>query len=259
MSEEIEAQVETPDVQEAAVPDVPQEAELEVQQEPETPFPKKAVNAITRRDRQIGQYRAKLSDAEKRMADLQKQLEEYTQKSQPQEINENDFDNYGDYLKALATHRPEQGQPSVDPEKLRQEAYQKAQQQFYYEQRTNAVAEQAQKAMQEVPGFQELVTEYGDVLDSFSPEIEMAFLSADNPPMAFLALAKEGRLETLAQMTPTQAAMEIARAQIRGEQMAKASKVSKAPQPIQGVKPTAAASKGVTDMSADELMKWVNS
>lgn len=255
------AQVETPDAPEAVEPDVIQEAEPEAPQQTDEdkPFPKKAVNAITRRDRQIGKYKAQLEDQNRRFAEMQRQIEELTQKSQPKakEPNEADFDNYGDYLKALATFKPvDQTTEKVDPEKIQQEAFQKAQKQIYYNQRLEAVTQQAQKAMQEVPGLSQIIDEYSDVLDSFPPEIEMAFLEADNAPMAFYALAQDGKLEQLAQMTPTQAAMEIARAQIRGEQMAKASKVSKAPQPIQGVKPGGAGGKSLSDMSADELMKW---
>jgi hypothetical protein len=267
MTEDTNAQAEAPDAANAVeadakaqVTDNPAEGEAKAQNDEDNrPFPKKAVNAITRRDRQIGKYKSQLTDQGRQLAELNRKLEEISRSNQPKskEPNENDFDSYGDYLKALASFRPEQGQTEekVDPKQVQEQAFKQAQQQIYHEQRVEAVAQQAQKAMKEVPGLEQMLDEFSDVLDTFPHAIEMAFLEADNAPMAFYALAKEGKLEQLADMTPTQAAMEIARAQIRGDAMVKAGKVSKAPAPIKGVKPGSPGGKSMDDMSGKELRK----
>lgn len=214
------------------------------------PWPKSARNALTRRDRQIGQLRAELNELRKSQQAAQPKPEA------PKEPKEGDFDNYGDYLKALAQHRPQQ-QEQPDIAKLQEQARQEAMQQHHYDTRVEQVSQQALKAVQEVPELQTMLQEFSDVLDTFPPAIEMAFLEADNAPMAFYALAKEGRLEQLAHMNPYQAAMVIAQAQVRGEQMAKASKVSKAPQPIRGARGSAPGSRSVENMSADDLLKSI--
>lgn len=225
------------------------------------PWPKSARNAMSRRDKQLGRYKEQLSAYDKRIADMQKQIEEFTQKSRPEnkEPREEDFENYGDFLKAVAKYKPQEPKEQVDPKKIQEQAFHQARQQLYYNQRVEAVAQQAQKAMQEVPGLEQMLEEHSDVLDTFPPAVEMAFLEAENAPMAFLALAREGKLESLAHMTPTQAAYTIAQAQIRGEQMAKASKVSKAPTPISGAKGVSPGIKGLPDLkTVDEVMNWVN-
>lgn len=219
------------------------------------PWPKSARNKISRLEGAVRKKDAIYHQTTQRLAELEKQLQELT-KPKSTEPKEEDFETYGDYLKAVAKHRPEGKPEQVDPKKIQEQAFQQAQQQLYYQQRESAVVEQTQKAMQEIPGFEQMFQEHSDILDSFPPAIEMAFLEADNAPLAFYALAKEGKLEHIAQMTPTRAAYEIAAAQIRGEQMLKGPKVSSAPQPIKGSKGTSGGSKPLTEMSTDELLKW---
>lgn len=190
---------------------------------------------------------------------LRRELEQFRaaqQKETPkiEEPKEDDFDNYGDYLKAVARYKPQE-QHQVDPKKIHEQAFQQAQEKFYYDQKVQQVATQAQKAMQEYPELEGLLEEHSDILDAYPPAIEMAFLEAENAPAAFYALAKEGRLEQLAHMSPIQAARVIAQAEARGEQMLKAGKVSKAPAPIQGARPNAASAKPLNQMKWSELKK----
>lgn len=275
MSEDLNAEVNDDLAQEEAVSeennlDAKQEAENESEDKTEKtgnpkvddPWPSSARNKVNRLNKQLAKERAQIEQMRKSLEQFEAaQQEQKAPKSN--EPSEDDFDNYGDYLKALARYRPDAvqsgGQEKESPEKIREEAFKQAQQQFYMDKRTEAVAQQAQKALQDVPELRNMVEEYSDVLESYPPEIEMAFLQSDNAPMAFYALAREGRLEELAYMNPIQAAHEIARAQIRGEQMVQSARETKAPPPIKGAKPTATGSKSLADMNIDELLKWSSS
>lgn len=219
------------------------------------PWPSSARNKVNRLNKQLAKERAEREQFARKLQEFQAAQEKNSPKSK--EPQEEDFDNYGEYLQALARYRPEVKQDQqIDPRQLQQQAFQQAQQELYYNQRVDAVAQQAQKAVQEMPELQNLLEEYSDVLDTYPPEIEMAFLQSENAPMAFYALAKEGKLEQLAFMTPMQAAHEIARAGIRGEQMAKAAKVTKAPTPIKGASGSSPGGKDLSAKSPRELVDW---
>lgn len=260
MSDEVLAAVETPGAVEAVtqVTETVNEPTETQQEAPkgdpkiDDPWPKSARNALSRRDKQIGSLRAREAELSRRLEAL-----ETAQKPKNEEPNEDSFDNYGDYLKAVARYKPQDNQ-QVDSKEIQTQALQQAKEQVYYEQRMDVADKQIQKAQQEIPDFVHLEAEYEDVMDALPMPIIRAFLEADNAPMAFYALAKEGALESLAHMTPTKAAYVIAQAQIRGEQMARASKVSKAPAPIQGATGVSQSGKPLADQSWNELKKNLN-
>lgn len=271
MSVENMAQAETPEATNTAVSEAPAQEtqEPKPQNEPQEPVEtvesirKKADNRISRLEKSRAKKDWQLSEQGKQLEALRKEIEGFKQSNQPKnkEPDENDFDNYGDYLKAVARYKPQQeNQPekAVDPKKIEEQAYATAKEAVHYEQRVNHVAQQAQKAMAESPELQQLFADNEDILDSFPPQIEKVFLDADNAPAAFYALTKEGKLELLAQMNPTQAAYTIAQAQIRGEQMMKAAKVSKAPAPITGAKGASQSGKPLGQQSWSELKKNLN-
>jgi hypothetical protein len=236
----------------------PQEGENEAKDKTgnpkvDDPWPKTARNAISRRDKQIGAMRAQNAEFQRRL----EAFEAAQNKGQePKEPKDTDYDNYGDYLKALAKFKPQED-ARVDPKQIHEQAKTQAMQEFYYNSRVEAVAQQAQKAVQDVPELSHMLEEYSDVLDTYPQHVEMAFLEAENAPLAFYALAKEGKLESLAHMNAVQAAMTVAQAQLRGEQMVKASKVSKAPAPIQGARGSSASTKDALSMAPDELLKSI--
>lgn len=274
MSEVQTAQAESPDANTPVVTDVPAQdaeqkpAEGEAAQKPQednTPFPKKAVNAITRRDRQIGRLRGQISDYDRRFNEMQAQIAELgASRNAPKEPVMEDFETVGDWVKAVAKFeaqqgaKPKQDQENLSPEKIKEQAFQEWQQQQHFQQREAHAAEQAAKTATEFADFKQVVDENIDILDS-SPLLDRLILEADNAPLVLYTLAKEGKLEQVAQLPPQQMLMEIARAQSRGEAMARTQKVSKAPAPISGVKGTAAGQKSVTEMSPDELLKWAKS
>lgn len=226
------------------------------------PWPESARNAVNRREKALAKERAQLAQYRRELNELRAAQEKAAKDAgQPKEPNENDFDTYGDYLKAVAKFRPqEKPQETVDPKTIHEQALQQARVQMHYEQRKQAVIPAIEKAMTEHPELAQLEEEFADVIDSAPEPVLLAFLDSENPAAAFYALAKEGKLEQLAHMPPTQMAYAIAQAELRGTQMMKASKVSKAPTPIQGVKGASSGSRSLGDFkNVDDVMKWVKS
>lgn len=243
----IEAQVEAP-VEQAPAETTPTET-----QEPEVIFPKKAVNAISRRDKQIGKLQAQLA-AER--AELAKYREQQPKTPVDNSPKEDAFDNYGEYLKAVA--RYEAKQELSESTKKQEETQAQARDEAWTLERSQYATERATKAIETIPEYKNLLMEHADVLQSLPPHLEKAFLEADAPELAFYALAKEGRLEALLDMSPSRAAMEIGRAEIRGEALSKAKPVTRTPAPIEGIKGVGGAGKSLETMNSTELLKWFN-
>lgn len=229
--------------------------------EEDVPFPKKAVNAISRRDRQIGKYRAELEYWKAQAQQGAKQTQSPNQNSQsPAEPKEDDYQNYGDYLKAVAKYEAkneiEQGL-SKQRETMQKEQV-SAQEAAWIDQRAQVAHTKVAEYTQKHPEMIQVFQENADIIQAIPPHIEMAFLEADNAPLAAYALAKEGKLEELFGMSPARAAMEIARAEARGESMLK-TPISKAPNPIQSNRGSGAINKNPSNMSVDEALKWMTS
>lgn len=218
-------------------------------------FPRKAINALSRRDKQIGKLRAELQAAR---AELQKYNEQQAAKAQTSNSpTEEQFDTYGDYLKAVARHEAQQELSQSVKQQQEQQVAEK--EQAYFAQREEYTIAKAQEAIQSIPDYKQLLTENADILQSLPPQIERAFLEADEPALAFYALAKEGKLESVFDMSPARAAIEIGKAEVRGAALIKAKPVSKAPPPIEGLKGAGSSQKSLNNMNSAELLKWLNS
>ncbi len=221
--------------------------------EPEdVPFPKKAVNALSRRDKQIGKLQAQLAADRAELAKFREQSVQ--QNNNPPK--ESDFDNYGELLKAQ--HRHEWQQEQAAKEIQQREQYTAQQEEQWFQQRNQEVLSKAQELKTQVPDFLGLLNEYSDVLSSVPPEIERVFYEVDAPEVALYALAKEGRLEEVLGMSPSRVAIELGKAEIRGEALIKQKQITKTPAPIEGLKGVGGSSKQLDSMNHDELMAWVN-
>lgn len=244
-SNEPEAPVEAPE--ETGQPE--QNAEpKDPPKEEEAPFPKKAINALSRRDKQIGKLRA---EREAYLNELTKLREEQAKALAPKEPTEEQFESYGEYLKALTKFHATQVQPA-QPQQPQQPDYR---QQQMIAQRDQAIAIKSQEAMKAIPDYQSVIQEHAEIADSFPEELQNAFYEAENPGLALYTLAKEGRLYDLVDMTPARAAMEIARAEVRGQQIMSRKPVTNAPAPISAAKGSGPATQRLETMSADEILK----
>ena len=262
-----EAPVPVPVVEEASAeqpletPEAPVSEVEEISDTPDAPeapveFPKKAVNALARRDKKINKLQAQLQELQRNIQP-QNNPQEAATVTQPADgaPSEEQFETYGEFLKAQIKH--EMGQESSQRDKQAQSQQLENQQQEWVQQRQASLAEQIQTEASTIPDFADVWAENTDILDDLPEHVEMAFYEADNAPLAIYTLAKEGSLENLATMSPAKAAMEIGRAQIRAEAAAKSQTTSNAPVPISGAKGTAKTDKSLSDRSPEELLKWL--
>lgn len=214
------------------------------------PFPKKAINALSRRDKTIGKLRAEL--AALRAA----QVSQPTQQAQSPQTNksdnaprEEDFESYGDYLKASFKYEMQQEQAKTKAEAEGQQA--SYQEQLWKAQREEAIVKSFDGHKENIPDFEQVIASFVDVADDFPPIVEKIFLSAEDPALAFYNLAKEGKLEALATMSPYQVMREVALAEMKKPEI---KRISSAPQPIKGAT-GAATGRSENALSGAELLK----
>ena len=223
----------------------------------DTPFPKKAVNAISRRDKQIGKLRAQEQQYRTQLETLQKELEGYRSKSnQPKTLD--DFKTLEEFMD-YAVEQKVQGK-LAEKQTPSNAVDEKDDRQAWLEERSNELIEAHQNASENVPDYAQVMTENADIINSIPPQIEELFLEADRPEMALYALAKEGKLERIAKLSTARAAMEIAKAEERGIAMTQKKQITKAPTPIASTKGTSATGgKSLDNMNSKELLELLRS
>lgn len=228
---------------------------------------KKVKKALNKKNRYNDNLRSRLRALEAEHAKLKNSTG--TKKEAP---NMDNFESVIDYMKAENQHFLE--------EKLGEQTQQ--QQLSYVEQQKAAI--RAQQDQQIESSITELVNTNSEakrvlseniaVIEAMPDHIENLMYEIDNPSAAVFALTKEGRLQDLYYMNPYVAAAELVNAQARGLSYLKATpqaqqrpqvqqntaKLPQAPQPMKSLKGSGSGGKkGVSDMSPDELMKWMNS
>lgn len=219
-------------------------------EEEEVVFPKKAVNALKRRDNAINRLKAEKRELEAQIAQFRQQKPVKEESSAP---NADDYDSFDDYLAALVDYRVKGGneQKKQEPQPTQEDV----QRQVYFQNRAQEVTKRSEELATILPDFAQVRDMNADVLDALPDSIVEAGLEADDFPLALYVLAKEGKLEALAQMSPIKAARELALAETKGQQYLQR-KQTKAPTPISGkVKPNPN-NRGLESMSAEELMAW---
>lgn len=260
LAQETPAGVETKEIENSATnqEEQPEGEQLESVQpeskaDDDTPFPKKAINALSRRDKMIGKLRAENQRYNQEMAEIRKQIEELRNPA-PQKPDPDNFDTYAEYIEALASYRdqPGNGVPQEQP-MTKEQAIEAARREVMREQSLMQLAQKSAELAQKIPDYMEVANMYGDVMSSFPEEAQDAFTMADNGALAFYTLAKEGTLEALTEMTPIQMAMTIARAETRGQKYLKPTP-SAAPPPLRGVRGASSAASD-DSLSGTELLK----
>lgn len=185
-----------------------------------------------------------------------------TQEFSPKQLNAEEFDGpYGEFIKqqALEEMRAELGQ-TQQKQQLDQLSLQ--QQQLMAEQNQMIAQEAAQYAKQS-EDFANVVPANADRFNNLSDEVQSMFFDLENPTLAAYALAKEGKIEQLAFMSPYMAAVEIRNAEARGLQYLQSGskkQVSNAPLPVNAVKGTSKVGNSrLAEKNPDELYKWITS
>lgn len=250
-AEPVEAEVQTEaDSGEVKAEDKPEENPEADQKEDDggksgDDWPTTARTAVRNRDRKIANLYKKLGELEAAQKTVEKQPETGAAPK------EDDFDNYGDFLKAQIMHelQEKQGAEQQQPE---QETNPQMQQ--YIAQKQMEMAAKAQEYTKNIPDYQEVLAENAEILSALPEHVTHAFLEADDGALAFYNLGKDGGLIELLDMPPVRAAMAIAQAQ-RPYQPAAPKPVHK---PIKGNSGTSQGYKTLSNMSPDEIARKFN-
>jgi hypothetical protein len=219
-------------------------------------FPKKAVKALARRDKKIGKLSAELEH-------LQNQVKLLSEANNPKQQNtansdlppsDDDFDTWEDYQRALIRYELGQATKNQAPPEQQQFTQEQIEQYNQQLQLVERIKVQETELLQTVPDYYEIEAEYQDVIDSASPELLKLFFDLDNPPLAFVTLAKQGKLESLLEMPLHKAALEIGKSLAQGLPQPK--RVSNAPAPITKLTGTGS-TQSPLNMSDTQFMQWL--
>lgn len=219
---------------------------------------KKLENALSHKDRLIGKKTAQRYQVEAENRQLKEQLAKYNSPQQTEAStppDESKFDDYTKYVKALASW--EAKNIVSENEKKRQTEQQNVSQNTYLSERYAHMDENDIAAKEAFSDFEVVFNENKDLAAEMPEHIKQAFLEAENPSFAFYSLAKEGKLESMLNMSQFQAVALIARYEDKAIALSKAKQVTKAPTPLTPGKGTAVGSKSLESMSGEELLKWV--
>jgi hypothetical protein len=218
-------------------------------------WPKKAENALAREKGKAARLKFERDQERARVRELEQRLSQSSPLPKPVAPNdgapkESDFQSYADYLEARSDWKLEQKLVERDGKQQ-----QSAQYDAWVNQRSSAADVQAAELAKTAPDAFDVMADHEDTISDFSPQLKGLLLEADNTALAIYNLAKEGKLESLGNMSLAKAAMEIGRAQTQ----APTKPQTKAPAPLPASRGSVAASKPLERMSPDELRKWMRS
>lgn len=254
--ETTDAPKETPEEQPETDTPEPEQAEVEIKERPEEMFPKKAVNALSRRDKQIGKLKAEKQQ-------MQQELEALRIKGVPKtEVKddspkEENFATYGEYLRAEARFAAKQELNEVQSKQQTETAKTEAQE--WETERQEAIDENHQEALKAFPDLPELVAKNVDANGKIplSPDARRALLESDNGAFALRQILKDGLLSDLNEMSPAKAAMLVARMEDKGLAQSKIKSVSKAPTPMMPSKGNASSGGKAEDELINDILAYV--
>lgn len=210
---------------------------------------KKYKNAIRRREKQINKFMAKLAEL---------QGEDQTDiTDKPQAPKEEDYEEYGQYLKDQAKHelREELAQKESEAKKAQKEQ----EQALYIQQKHAEIAQKNQEYASKIPDFKDVMEEAAPYAQFLPKHVEEILYAADDTSLAYYNIVKGGKLEALSNASPHQAAIMVAQAQTNIPEITPQSTQKPVHKPMKANKGTGlTGKKPLEKMNGDELLKWMN-
>lgn len=237
-----EAEVQTPTEEATEQPDAPSSDGDNVV------FPKKAINALSRKDKQIGKLRAQLEQLKAMQPQAKPEPAKPADDGAP---NESDYETYAEFLEAKTDWKMER--KLAEREAKNATTQQVEQDQQFLRHRVEEVDRQSEEFAKEHPEIVSIAQEHAETIGDLPQNIKLALLTADNPSLALLNLAKSGVLEELGDMSLEDARVEIKLALKQQPEKPKSS----TPKPLSQTRGIASGGKDLTSMTPDELLKWV--
>jgi hypothetical protein len=230
-------------------------------------FPKKAVNALSKRDKKIGKLSAEKQQLLSEKQQLLEKLAQYEAKQQQpsqQPVQKDgapkmdDYQTFEEYNQAVVDFKLKQAlELNAKQAKETQSTQELAK---WADERSALVDKRITELAPIIPDFEAVLDEIEEELPPLSPEAARVALEADDVNLAAYVLHKEGKLMDVLKLPPSRMAAEIAKAEARGQQYLKPQiKTTNAPAPISAAKGTGSASKPIERMSNEELLAWVAS
>lgn len=236
--------------------ETPAEPAPDAPAEIDEPWPKKAQNAMAKAKAkeaklkfQIEQANAALRAAEARFNTPKQEVPKTD--GAPKET---DFQTYAEFLEAKTTWQMDN--KLAERDKAQQANFKQQQDQQSYVQMAQEAHKQAEEFTASNAEAAQLFEEHDDIMSECPDNIVRIFVESGNASLAAYNLIKAGKLEEVMSMSPNRAAIEIGKALAM---IAPPKAQTKAPTPITPAKGTGAGSKSPSNMSADDLMKWVYS
>lgn len=213
---------------------------------------------------------SKLAEMRRANRELQARIAQYeqSQKPAPQQPTEvkpqgepqlDQFETWEDYNKALIRYEAKQiaeAQNKQTQETQRQQEFEK-----WKGGRAAHIDKREVELTSVLPDLSQELEEIESVIPSnLSPEMGMVILQAEDINLAAYALKKEGGLEAVSrvlQLPPLQAAMEIAKAEVRGQAYLTQKPTTNAPAPLTPARGNAVGSISIEKMDGVQLLKSI--
>lgn len=228
-----------------------QETNLPETNEGFVPFPKKAINLLSRKDKQIGKLRAELAQL--------RQMQVEAAKSQPapkedKGPNPDDFDTYAAFLEARQDWVTEKKLAAFKDErnKTQQREAEIARKAQFINERSREIDAKSQEYAKTFQDFNKVIEDAVPFLASLPEEVRLAGLNPRiDAALAIYNLAKSGKLYDLADMSAEEALVFLAQNQNP------VSQVSKAPKPLQAATGTGSSKLGDLANDANAMRKFL--
>lgn len=198
----------------------------------------------------------KLADFKRQNRDLQEQLARVNQPKEQPKSGKPDLNTFQgtweQYNEALTDWKLE-NKFSENTQK-QQETQQRQEYSKWVDDRSSKVDERLPELSASIPDIEDVMNEVEDLASMLSPEQARIALEAEDINLAVYTLHKEGKLQDVIKLPPSQLAAAIAKAEVRGQQYLTQKQVTNAPTPIKAAKGNTTGGKSLEKQSVDELM-----
>lgn len=234
------------------------------------PWPRSAVNAISRREKKLAKREAEIADYQKKVKEYEEKIARYepaANKAVDPNDPEPDMAKYNDwnlYQKDLVkwTLRQENKQAAAAKQPTGDASRYTAEEMPVVQQRTQYAVQRIQEITKAHPELVDVIRQSGDALNDLPKETELLLLQSEDPVLAVLALNHDGILDDLGEMGKGLAARTIAAAVARGRELfgtgsapAQTQTVSAAPAPVSQPRAPSRSAKSGTDLPEAEFRK----
>jgi len=239
-------------------------------------WPSSAVNAMSRRDKNLAKSRRDNEDLRSQLAALKDQ-DSNADKGQSDEPKEEDFDNWTQWQRALnqwdSRNIHNEGNQG-NAQELEQLSPEDQQRQEWVTTRADAVAETHQELGKSITDYAETMAAYNDIFSNIPADLELFVLGLDDTAHTLYLAAKAGKIESMVEAWPF--SPDAVKAQLQAfsgqkpagkvktdiqdvpaEKDVPKDKTSDAPKPIGAVKGSGTVTKDLDDLSPRELKRRI--